>query len=89
MFAPGEAGDLSKTASLSLQELLSDRGYGLGQVIDVQEASLGANQWKNSLQRLSWPASSDQDMAFSSIQGPAFNITLRPFQIKTFIISLA
>ena len=35
-------------ATVSLQKLLSNDGYGLGNVVSVNETTLGANQWKDS-----------------------------------------
>ena len=47
MFAPDESPVDSLTAMISLQSLLSNQGYNLGNVSLVMETTLGANQWIN------------------------------------------
>ena len=72
MFAPDESSVDSLPAMISLQSLLSDRGYNLGNVSLVMETTLGANQWIN----------------VNDILPPEFNIILKAFEIRTFIVYL-
>ena len=69
MFAPDESPVDSLTAMISLQSLLSNQGYNLGNVSLVMETTLGANQWIN----------------VNGISPPEFNIILKAFEIRTFI----
>ena len=72
MFAPNESSVDSLPAMISLQSLLSNQGYNLGNVSLVMETTLGANQWIN----------------VNDISPPEFNVILKAFEIRTFIVYL-
>ena len=74
-FAPEES-ELSLPASVSLQKLLSVEGYGLGNVTAVNETTLGGNQWKATT------------TTSEIIAAPNFDVTLKPFEIRSSIVTL-
>lgn len=72
LFAPGENEETSVAETVSLQQLLSEDGFGLGKAVrSVSEVKLAANQPQNTL-----------------IQPPEFSVTIKPFEIRSFIVSL-
>ena len=88
LFAPGENSETSVPVAFSLRRLLSDEGYGLGHVLDVQETTLGANQWAETSQRLRWDNTHTWSLREKAPQKPDFDITLKPFDIRTFIVQV-
>ena len=73
MFAPNENPTESLPTTVSLQRLLSNQAYNLVSVIIVMETTLGANQWIDN---------GDEILA------PDFNVILKAFEIRTFIVYL-
>ena len=83
-YAPDEEG--SMPVELSLADLISS--YGLGTVTHVEETMLGANQAKRDHQ--GWmrnQVKAPLDKQLQAMDAPSFNITLQPFEIKTFILT--
>lgn len=78
--------------TVSLSGLLSNEGYGLGRVTAVKETTLGANQWKDQVDRLQWTSEDSTKNRPKkekySIEAPEFEITLNPFEIRSFIITI-
>ena len=93
LFAPGEDPEKSQTTMVSLQELLSSSGYGLGEVIEVQETTLGGDRWKTSSKedlekwKTQVPLTNPQQEK-GEVLGPEFLVILDPFQIRSFIVTI-
>lgn len=96
LFAPGEHHERSQKAYVSLQDLLSSTGYGLGEVIEVQETTLGGDRWKTAdssedFFEKKWktqvPLTNPQQEK-GGVEGPEFLVILMPFQIRSFIVTI-
>ena len=93
LFAPGEDPEKSQITVVSLQELLSNSGYGLGEVIEVQETTLGGDRWKTSSKedlekwKTQVPLTNPQQEK-GEVLGPEFLVILDPIQIRSFIVTI-
>ena len=93
LFAPGEDPEKSHVTVVSLQELLSNSVYGLGEVIEVQETTLGGDRWKTSSKedlekwKTQVPLTNPQQEK-GEVLGPEFLVILDPFQIRSFIVTI-
>ena len=92
LFAPGEHHERSQKAYVSLQDLLSSTGYGLGEVIEVQETTLGGDRWKTADSsdgkwKTQEPLTNPQQEK-GAVMGPEFLVLLDPFQIRSFIVTI-
>lgn len=62
-------------------------------IINAQETSLGANQWAKDVKRMTWPSESNEIKNFNDDlpkeQDDALSVTLKPMEIRTFIIDVA
>ena len=86
LFAPPDAKAAAVPATISLRKLLSKEGYGLGNVLEVLETTLAANQWAADSRRLKWD---DHGTNVVSVpKGPDFDVTLKAFEIRTFIVRI-
>ena len=91
LFAPGEDPENSQISVVSLQELLSSSGYGLGEVIEVQETTLGGDRWKTDADFEKWKTQvplTNPRQEKGEIMGPEFLVLLDPFQIRSFIVTI-
>ncbi|XP_022199948.2 lysosomal alpha-mannosidase isoform X2 [Nilaparvata lugens] len=84
IFEVGEDELYSKEAIVNLQDLFS-----AFKIVSAQETVLGANLLLKDMQRLKWNSESN----YIKKQGPSqtltdFNVTLKPMQIRTFIIEV-
>ncbi|KAI4882355.1 hypothetical protein NFI96_027804, partial [Prochilodus magdalenae] len=85
-YESGESQTFSQPVTVSLQKLFSTL-----EVVGVSEMSLAANQWKEDMTRLQWNSSNDEGVKplWAGLGDPSsFEITLKPMEIRTFLLKL-
>lgn len=80
---------LSKPVTLSLKSMFS-----AFDIISAKETSLGANQWVEQVKRMTWPIESNEinhtnNDDLSKEHNDVLSITLKPMEIRTYIIDVA
>ncbi|XP_031833177.1 lysosomal alpha-mannosidase II isoform X1 [Nomia melanderi] len=90
IFEVGESETLSQPVEVNLRDVFTNYN-----IVTVEETSLGANQWKADMNRLKWQAETNdvlqsRDATSNTVQveDDAINITLKPMEIRTFLITM-
>ncbi|GLV45785.1 Lysosomal alpha-mannosidase II [Carabus blaptoides fortunei] len=78
---------LSSSVTVNIKQLFTDFD-----IIQVEEMSLGGNQFISEVDKLKWKAECDEldenTVAVNNVTNNAFEIQLSPMQIKTFLITI-
>ena len=95
LFGIGEDPEKSQITVVSLQDLLNSKGYGLGEVLEVSETTLGGDRWileeKEKNKDFKWKTQeplSNPELEILPLYGPEFLVILNPFQIRSFIVTI-
>jgi lysosomal alpha-mannosidase len=80
---------LSKPVTLSLKSMFS-----AFDIISAKETSLGANQWVEQVNRMTWPVESNEikntsdDDVSKETEDDDLSVTLKPMEIRTYIVDV-
>ena len=95
LFEEGEHSSYSQPVTISLSDFFGSAGLGIGELSFMRETTLGGNRWKDEVRRFDWKLK-DGGEAVEADKTPeatgtdeatgAFDVTLGPMQIRTFVV---